>query len=378
MKILPILILICLIGCSTSEKTEEISDEIKFGAYFPMTGAYAAGGQMTMEGIKLANKLRPRVTDKNIRVILVDNKSDKVESANAVSRLINSEKVVAIIGTYASSNAIAGAELCERAGVPMIAPSATNPMVTQGKKYVFRACFIDPFQGEVMAKYAINKLNTKTVVIIQDLAADYSVGLSNFFKKSFVKLTENEDSILETLSYQTGDQDFTAQLTKTKSLNPDCIFIPGYFGDIALFARQAQEVGIKAPLLAADAAQAPELIEIGGSAVEGLIFSNHYAPESSSEGIGKKFVDAFKKEYNSIPNAFSALGFDVYNMIADVIEQSGDPSPEKIKDGIKNLKDYQAVTGKITIDENGNARKSAVILMVKNGKFKYIDVVHPS
>jgi len=371
--------LVLLLGCSPSEPGKKTGENsvIKLGAYFPMTGMYAAGGQMTMEGINLAHKLRPQVIGKKVKIALVDNKSDKVESANAVSRLINSEGVIAIIGTYASTNAIAGAEICEKAKIPMIAPSATNPMVTQGKRYIFRACFIDPFQGYVMAKYAAKVLGADSVVIIQDIAADYSVGLASFFKKSFVEFTNNKDSVLEILSYQTGDQDFTAQLTKTKSLNPDVIFMPGYFGDIAIFARQAQEIGIKAPLLAADAAQAPELIEIGGDAVEGMIFSNHYSPESSTEGIGKDFVDAFKKEYNRTPNAFSALGFDVYNMILDVIERAGKVTPESIRQGIANLKDYEAVTGKITIDENGNAKKSAVILQVKNGKFAFLDVVHP-
>lgn len=378
MKKLLVLSLILFIACSNSEKAKESSDVIKLGAFFPMTGSFAAGGEQSMDGINLAHKLRPEVLGKKVNVILVDDKSDKVESANAVSRLINSEKVVAIIGEYCSSDSIAGAEICEKAKIPMISPSATNPMVTQGKKYVFRACFIDPFQGEVMAKYAVNKLGAKNVVIIQDNAADYSVGLSSFFKKSFIELTKDEKSILGVLSYQTGDQDFTAQLTKTKSLNPEAIFMPGYFGDIALFARQAKDVGIKAPLLAGDGAQAPELIQIGGNAVEGLIFSTHYAPESSTEGVGKNFVEAFRKEYNKEPDAVSALGYDVYNMIIDVIQKSGEVTPESIRNGFANLKDYDAVTGKITIDENGNARKNAVILQVKNGKFAFLDVVQAS
>ncbi|MBU1625865.1 ABC transporter substrate-binding protein, partial [bacterium] len=345
---------------------------------FPMTGSYAAGGQMCMDGVNMAHKLRPQVLGKDVKVILVDDKSDKVESANAVSRLINAEKVVAVIGEYCSSDSIAGAEICEKAKIPMISPSATNPMVTQGKKYVFRACFIDPFQGKVMAKYAVDTLGAKNVVIIQDIAADYSVGLSSFFKKSFIELTKDDKSILEVLSYQTGDQDYTAQLVKTKSLNPDVIFMPGYFGDIALFARQAKDTGIKAPLLAGDGAQAPELIEIGGEAVEGLIFCTHYAPESSTEGVGKDFVEAYRKEYNKEPDAFSALGFDVYNMVIDVIQNAGEATPENIRNGFANLKDYNAVTGIITIDENGNANKNAVILQVKDGKFAFLDTVKPS
>lgn len=371
---------LCIVasGCG-SERGERPAeaDVVRIGCYFPMTGPYAAGGQMTMDGINLAQNRRPEVLGRRVETVLVDNKSDKVESANAVSRLIENEGVVAVIGAYASSNAMAGAEVCEKAHVPMISPSATNPLVTAGKAYSFRACFIDPFQGLVMATYATETLDAKTAIVIQDVAADYSVGLASFFKRSFAELTGDPHSILATISYQTGDQDFTAQLTVARSKNADVIFIPGYFGDIALLAKQAKELGIRSHLLAGDAAQAPELIQIGGDAVEGLVFSNHYAPERSRSGAGKEFVEAFRAEYDDVPNAFAALGYDAYNMVLTVIESQGESTPEAIRRGLAALTDYDGVTGEITIDENGDARKSAVILAVQDARFVYLDTVTP-
>lgn len=366
------------LGCQSDQgRGPAGTDVIKIGAYFPMTGPYAAGGQMTMDGINLAHQRRPKVLGRTVQTVLVDNKSDKVESANAVSRLIENEGVVAVIGAYASSNAMAGAEVCEKARIPMISPSATNPLVTAGKMYAFRACFIDPFQGLVMAKYATETLGARTAIVIQDVAADYSVGLASFFKRSFTELTGDPGSILATISYQTGDQDFTAQLTVARSKNADVIFIPGYFGDIALLAKQAKELGIGSHLLAGDAAQAPELIQIGGDAVEGLVFSNHYAPEQSRSGAGKEFVDAFREAYGDVPNAFAALGYDAYNIVLSAIESQGEATPEAIRKGIAALTEYDGVTGVITIDENGDAKKSAVILTVQDGKFTYLDTVTP-
>ena len=384
---LPCLLLGLLLsaGCGPEEPTDldrpgttqPASGPVRIGAYFPMTGPYAAGGQMTMEGVNLALERRPEVLSRPVELILVDNKSEKVESANAVSRLIEAERVVAVLGTYASSNAIAGAEVCEKAGIPMLAASATNPLVTDGKRFAFRACFIDPFQGRVMAKYAVQDLGARTAVVIQDIAADYSVGLTAFFRRAFVELSGNPEGILKVLNYQTGDKDFTAQLTVSKGLKPDVIFVPGYFNDLALIARQCEELGVTGQLLAADAAQAPELIEIGGEDVEGLVFSNHYTPEQSTDEEGQEFVRLYTETHQRTPNAFAALGYDTYNMLLDIIQEQGAADPEKIRAGLQALRDYHGVTGIITMDENGDARKSAVILTVKDGAFAYVKTVDP-
>jgi branched-chain amino acid transport system substrate-binding protein len=372
--LLPALLL--LGACAAPEEAAD-DPRIRIGAYFPMTGPYAAGGQMTMEGIAMARDRRPEALGKPVELVLVDNKSEKVESANAVSRLIESERVVAVLGTYASSNAIAGAEVCEKARVPMLAASATNPLVTEGKAYSFRACFIDPFQGWVVAKYAVEELDAGSAVVLQDIAADYSVGLTAFFRRAFAEFTGDAGAVQKVLNYQTGDQDFTAQLTVAKRLGPDVLFVPGYFGDLALIAKQAKELGIEAQILAADAAQAPELIEIGGEDVEGLVFSNHYTPEQSTDEAGQEFVRLYAERYGKTPNAFAALGYDTYNMLLDVIEASGSADPEAIRAGLQGLKGYHGVTGIISIDENGDAVKSAVMLTVRDGKFEFVQRVDP-
>ncbi|MGE5577676.1 MAG: ABC transporter substrate-binding protein [Syntrophothermus sp.] len=352
-------------------------DVIKIGVYEPMTGGMAAGGQMTWEGIQLANEMNGKVLGKTIKLVLMDNKSDKVESANAVARLVEQEKVVAIIGSYGSSNSMAGGDVAEKAGIPMVTDSATNPLVTQGKKFVFRACFIDPFQGEVMAKYSYNTLKARKAAILQDVAQDYSVGLANYFEKTFVALTKDKKSIVAKLNYQSGDQDFTAQLTQLASLKPDVIFIPGYFGDGALIAKQARELGIKATLLGGDAFDAPELIQIGGKAVEGLTISSFYSVEATKSAVAKKFVEAYRKKFKKDPNANGALGYDTYNMIVDAIKRAGSADPKAIRDALAKTKNFEAVTGMITIDENGNAKKDAVILRVQDGKFRYVTTVKP-
>lgn len=353
------------------------AEPIRIGVYEPMTGAMAAGGQMTWEGIALAHEMQPTVLGRPIKLILVDNKSDKVESANAVARLVEQEKVVAIIGSYGSSNSIAGGDVAEKAGIPMVTDSATNPLVTQGKKFVFRACFIDPFQGEVMAKYVFHNLKLKKVAILKDVAQDYSVGLANYFKKTFTKLTGDPKSVVAEVAYQTGDQDFTAQLTQVISSKAEALFVPGYFGDAALIAKQLRQLGSKIPILGGDALDAPELMSIGGKAVEGVTISSFYSAEAPANEVAKKFVAAYKSKYGKTPNANAALGFDTYNMVVDAIRRAGSTDPKAIRDALATTKGFIGVTGSITIDENGDATKDAVILRVENGVFRYVTTIHP-
>lgn len=353
------------------------AEPIKIGVYEPMTGAMAAGGQMTWEGIALAHEMQPTILGRPIKLILVDNKSDKVESANAVARLVEQEKVVAIIGSYGSSNSIAGGDVAEKAGIPMVTDSATNPLVTQGKKFVFRACFIDPFQGEVMAKYAFHNLKLTKVAILKDVAQDYSVGLANYFKKTFTKLTGDPKSVVAEVAYQTGDQDFTAQLTQVISSKAEALFVPGYFGDAALIAKQLRQLGSKIPILGGDALDAPELMSIGGKAVEGVTISSFYSAEAPANEVAKKFVAAYKSKYGKTPNANAALGFDTYNMVVDAIRRAGSTDPKAIRDALATTKGFIGVTGSITIDENGDATKDAVILRVENGVFRYVTTIHP-
>lgn len=370
-----------LAGCGTSsQKAGQQGQEpegIKIGVFEPMTGEKASGGQMTVEGIKLANKLYPEVLGKKVELVIVDNKSDKTEAKNAVTRLIEKDKVNAIIGSYGSGLSMAAGPTVKAAKVPAVGCSPTNPLVTQGNEYYFRVCFIDPFQGTVMAKYAVNTEKAKTAVIITNIADDYSVGLSNYFEQAFKKLTGNEKSVLAKLEYQTGSQDFTAQLATVKKVKPDVVFAPGNYGDVALLIKQARELGIKTPFLGGDTLEAPEFIEVGGQAVEGVAFSTHYSAQAPATGASKDFVDAYKKEYNKEPNAFAALGYDAYMVILDAIKRANSADPVKIRDALANTKNFNGATGIITIDEERNANKSAVILKVQNGKFVYVTTVQP-
>ena len=357
------------------------ADNIVIGVHEPMTGPIAAGGQMTMEGVNLAFEQQPTVLGEPIKLVLVDNKSEKVEAANAVARLIEFEKAVTIVGTYGSACAIPGSEVADWAGVPMMGCSPTNPLCTLGKPYVFRACFIDPFQGAVMANFAVNDLKAKTTVIIQDIAADYSVGLSNFYRNSFIELTGKKESVLGLISYQgggIGDQDFTAQLSFAAGKSPDVIFIPGAsYGDVAIMIIQAREMGIDAIFLGGDTWEAPEFLEVGGKAIEGSYFSTHFDATAITTKAAEKFNKDFMDKYGKQPSAFAALGFDAYNMVIDAIIRSNSIDPKAIRDAIAETEGFEGVTGIITLDENGDAIKDAVIKKVEDGKFKYVATVHP-
>ncbi|KAF2961884.1 ABC transporter substrate-binding protein [Fervidobacterium sp. 2310opik-2] len=351
---------------------------IRIGVFEPLTGAFAAGGQLTVNGIKLANELFPTVLNQKVELIILDNKTDKVEAANAVTRLIQVYNVSAIIGSYGSSLAIPGSEVANKMKVPMVGCSPTNPLVTKDKPYVFRVCFIDPFQGRVMAKFAVETLKAKTAYIIQDISSDYSVGLAHYFRNAFIEFTKDSKSVLGVASYQGGDQDFTAQLTLAKAKNPDVLFIPaGSYGDAALIMKQAREMGIKATFLGGDTWEVPEIIEVAGDAAEGAYFSTHFDEKVMTTEMTKKFVEAYRKKYNTEPNAFAALGFDAYLLILDAITRAKSSKPEAIKESLETTKGFQGATGVITLDENGDAIKDAIVKKIEKGAFKFVTVVKP-
>ncbi len=370
---LVLLIMVSLVGVATAATPTEV----RIGVYEPMTGAMAAGGQMTWEGIQLAQKQRPNVLGLPVRLILVDNRSDKVEAATAVTRLVQKDKVHAIIGSYGSALSMSGGPVAQTAKVPVMGCSPTNPLVTIGNDYYFRACFIDPFQGRVMAQFAFEKLGAKTAAIIQDVAQDYSVGLANFFREAFIELTGDPKAIVGFTSYQTGDRDFTAQLTYVANAKPDVVFAPGYYADAAVLVTQARSLGLAMPFLGGDTFEAPEFIEIGGKDVEGVYFSTHYSADAPITPASEEFVALYKAEFNKAPNTFAALGYDCYMLVLDAIEKAGVVDPVAIRDAMAKTKDFMGATGIITLDANGDATKSAVVLQVQDGEFKLVDVVHP-
>ncbi len=346
---------------------------IKIGVVFPMTGNLSAVGEAAWNGLKIAHEEKPTVLGQKVQLILADNRSEKTESANAFQRLISKDKVVAIIGAMSSGNTLAGAPIAENNHIPMISPWATNPLVTQNRKYVNRACFIDPFQGAAAAIFAYKELGSRNVAIFMDVEQDYCVGLANFFARKFKKL----GGTVHRLFYKTGDQDFSAQVAAAMEFGADTIYIPGYYTEAALIARQARQMGFTGKLLAGDGVEFPELIKIGGKAVEGMYFTTHYHPEGAATEASKIFVKKYKEKYGEDPSAAAALSYDAYMILLKTIEMAGKPDPVEIAKNIRKIKNFPGVTGVITIDANGNAIKPVVVDVVKNGKFKFVKMIYP-
>jgi branched-chain amino acid transport system substrate-binding protein len=373
------LLAVSLITASAACK-KDAGDVIKIGVFEPMTGANAAGGAMEVEGIKLANELNPTVEvggkTYKVQLVVVDNKSDKVEAATAVQRLVDRDKVKVILGSWGSSLSMSGGEVA-RGKVPCIGLSCTNPLVTAGNEWYFRVCFIDPFQGTVMANYAFNDLKAKTAVIVQEISNDYSVGLAKFFVDSFTRLTGNPNAILATVSYSTGDQEFSSQLTTIRSSNPDVIFAPGNYTESALVMKQARELGISAPVIGGDTWETPEFIDVGGELVEGAVFSTFFAAEYAGTLEAKTFLNEYAKRYNKEPAAVTALGYDGYLVALDAIKRAGSVEPAAIRDAIERTAGFVGATGITTLDENGDATKSAYIKAVEGGKFAFRTIVNP-
>ncbi|MBI4642384.1 MAG: ABC transporter substrate-binding protein [Deltaproteobacteria bacterium] len=348
--------------------------EIKIGLYLPMTGAAAAMGQMVWEGVQVAHRLQPQVLGQPVKLALVDTKSDKIEAANAVSRLIEKEKVAAIIGEVISSDTLAGVPIAERAEVPNISPTATNPLVTQNRKYAFRACFVDDLQGRVAARFAWENLKARKAAVLIDQAQDYCVGVANYFQEEF----KRRGGEIVAVSYiQTGDQDFSAQISALKAKNPDLIYAPNYYAENALLAKQLQDLGVKAPILTGDGAQVPELLSIGGKAVEGMYFTAHFHRQGAVTPLGKKFLKAYEEAYKKDLDAFTALAGDAYFLLLNAIEKAGATDGPQIAQALAATKNFPGVTGKITMGPDHNPIKGVVVIKVENGKFAYQTTINP-
>ncbi|MDR2808402.1 MAG: ABC transporter substrate-binding protein [Spirochaetaceae bacterium] len=354
---------------------------IKIGVFEPLTGANAAGGAMELEGIRLANELYPTVTigttTYKIELVVADNKSDKVEAANAVQRLVDLDKATVLLGSWGSSLAMAGGEVAKEAQVPVIGLSCTNPLVTAGNDYYFRVCFIDPFQGTVMANYAFSEIPARTAVLVREVSNDYSVGLAKFFGDTFKSLTKNPNAILATVDYNTGDQDFSAQLTAISTLKPDVIFAPGNYTESALVMKQARELGLNIPFLGGDTWETPEFIDVGRERVEGAVFSTFFASEYAANPVAETFLKEYRARYNKEPAAVTALGYDGYLVALDAIKRAGSTDRQKIRDAIAKTSGFEGAAGTVTLDANGDATKSAFIKTVQGGKFVFKTIVNP-
>lgn len=370
-------------GCGGSGATGSGSTAIKVGVVYELTGGTASFGTAAANGAKLAAKeinAKGGVLGKQIQLVVADNKSEPSESSNAMTKVITQDKVVAVTGFTTSSNAIAASAVAEDKKIPFVTAAATNPKVTVDEKTgkvknnIFRVCFIDPFQGTVGANFVLNDLKLKNAAVLIDNSSDYSKGLAKFFKDSFVK---GGGKILAEEAYLQKDQDFKTLLVKLKGLNPEVIYVPGYYEEVGKIVKQARELGITVPFVGGDGWDSPKLTEIGTpTALNNTFFTNHYSVDDTSPA-SKTFVDAYKKEYGQIPDAMAVLGYDAMYVLVDAMKRANSAEPSKIRDALAVTKDYPAVTGKTSMNESHDAVKGAVILEMKDGKQVYRATVNP-
>lgn len=355
----------------------QAQETIRVGEVASLTGKEAAFGQSSHKGTLLAIEeinAAGGVLDKKLELITEDNQSKTGESATAAKKLVSRNKVIALLGEVASSRSLEMAPVAQASKIPMISPSSTNPKVTEIGNYIFRVCFIDPFQGTVMAKFARGTLHSKRVAVLTSVSSAYSVGLAKYFKERY---TADGGTVAIEQKFSEGDKDFKAQLTAIKAAEVDAIFVPGYYTEAALVTKQARDLGLTIPLFGGDGWEAPQLIEIGGKAVEGIYYSTHYSPENSATEV-RAFVEKFRKRWDGeTPDAMAALGYDSAQVLVDAIKRAGTTQPAKVREALAATKDYVGITGKTTIDAQRNASKAAVIVTVKDGQFKFVESVAP-
>lgn len=372
-----------LAGCSGAKESSGGSNTIKIGVNLELSGGVASYGESLSKGIEIAideiNK-KGGIEGKKIEPVKVDNKSDAAEATNGAIKLTSQDKVTAIIGAATSGNTVAQAQIANDTKTILLTPSGTSPNVTvrdNGKvnDFVFRTSFIDPFQGTVAANFAAKELKVKKAAIFTDSASDYSKGLADSFKKTFIAAG---GKVIAEEAYVGKDTDFRATLTRIKSKNPEFILIPGYYEEVGLIIKQARELGITVPLMGADGWDSPKLVELAGAdALNNTYITNHYSSEDPDKKI-QKFVTTFKEKNDGLsPNAFNALGYDTIYLLADAIKRAGSTDSSKIKDALAGTKDLSLVTGIITIDKNHNPIKSATVLEYKDGKQVFNTKVNP-
>ena len=350
-------------------------DEIPVGEFASLTGASASFGIQSHNGTAMAFEeinAAGGVLGKKIKLITEDNRSTAGEPSTVVRKLISSDKVIAVLGEVRSSATLEAAPIAQENKIPLISPAATNPKVTETGDYIFRVCFIDPFQGTVMAKFALSK-GFKKVAVLTDIKQDYSKGLAQFFVENF---TKEGGEIVKDQSYSSGDKDFRAQLTSIKAAKPDAIFLPGYYGEVALIARQARQLGIKVPFMGGDGWVGDSLLTVAGTALDGSFFSGHFSPENQ-DPLVQNFLTRYKAKYGINPDDMAALGYDSAMILAAAITRAGTTEGAALRDAIAATKDYSGITGKITLDAGRNASKPAVIQTIGEGKFKFLQTVAP-
>lgn len=357
--------------------TLNAAEPIKVGEYASLTGKEASFGQSSHKGLTMAIEeinAAGGVLGRPIELLSEDNQTKPGESATAVKKLIARDKVVALVGEVASGRSLEAGPIAQAAKIPMIAPAATNPKVTQTGNYIFRVCFIDPFQGTVMAKFAKNDLKAGKVAILSSVSNAYSVGLAKFFRETFLA---GGGEVVAEKNFSEGDKDFRAQLTAVKAAGAEAVFVPSYYTEAALIVRQARDLGITVPFFGGDGWEAPQLLQIGGEALEGCYYSTHFSPENSEPAV-QDFVRKFKARWNGeTPDAFAALGYDTGYVLTDALKRAGTTGGAQLRDALAATKNFSGVTGITTIDANRDASKPAAILAIKGGKLTFFKTVAP-
>jgi branched-chain amino acid transport system substrate-binding protein len=369
-------------GCNSSASSDgEKGGTIKIGANLELSGGVASYGQSAKEGIELAiEEINKKGIDgKKLELVTVDNKSDAAEATSGALKLATQDKVAAMIGAATSTNTLAQVQIAQDNKIPLITPTATNATITykDGKlnDFVFRTCFIDPFQGTVAANFATNDLKVKSAAVLIDSSSDYSKGLAASFKKAF---KANGGKIVTEEAYVAKDTDFHATLTRIKAANPDYIFLPGFYEEVGLIVKQARELGLNVPIMGGDGWDSPKLVDLAGAAsLQNTYITNHYSSGDSDKKV-QDFVSAFKAKYNGkSPDAFGALGYDTVYFLADAIKRAGSSDPQKIQKALEATDGLQLVSGKVKLDKNHDPIKAAVILEYVNGQQQYKTKVNP-
>ena len=353
------------------------ADAIKVGEFASLTGKDATFGQSQHKGIVLALEeinAKGGVLGRKLEVISEDNQSKPGESATVAKKLLSRDKVIALLGEVTSSRSLEVAPLAQAAKIPMIASGATNPAVTQKGDHVFRVCFIDDFQGTVMAKFALSELKVRRVATLTSVSSAYSVGLAKYFKETF---SAGGGSVALEQKFNEGDKDFRAQLTAIKGANVEAVFVPGYYTEVALIARQARSLGLTIPLFGGDGWESEKLLEIGGDSLNGTYYSTHFTPENREPAV-VEFVKKFKARWsNETPDAYAALGYDALYILVDAIRRSGVTEGPKLREAIASTRNFSGASGVTTLDKDRNASKPATIIAVKEGKLQFLKTVAP-
>lgn len=354
--------------------------EIKIGLITPLSGDVKTFGESVRNSfliaVEEANK-RGGVAGMKIAYVIQDDRNDATEAANVANLLVNQQRVKAIVGSVTSKTTIPVSDIIQAAKIPTISPTATNPKVTvadgKRKDYMFRACFIDPFQGTVMAKFSRNTLKGKSAAVLYDTSNDYSKGIAEVFRDVFRKLG---GKVAAFESYGKDDVDFSALLTKVKASGADVLFLPDYYNKVGLIAKQVREKGIKIRMVGPDGWDSPDLVKIAGTAIEGGHFSNHYSPDDRRPEV-VAWVKKYREKHGQVPDALGTLAYDATNLLLEAIGKAGSDDPKKIRDAMASIRGFKAVSGESTLDRNGDMIKSAAILKIEGGKQKFVKMVNP-